>query len=323
MAQVEDFGTTTAGQAVHKVTLANADLTVSLLTWGAVLQSVRLAGVAHDLTLGSDRLADYEGEMRYHGAIIAPVANRIGGARARIAGREHRFEANLGAHCLHSGSTGAHLKVWQLIEAGASTASLGLDLPDGLGGFPGNRRITARFSIAGPTLRLEIHGRTDADTLWNPTNHSYWTLDGGETWVGHRLQITADHWLPTDAADRPTGEIAPVAGGPMDFRIPREISPGDPPLDNCFCLSHQQMPLRAVLALQGRSGLGLSVATTEPGVQVYDARAARRPGAKACEGIALETQGWPDAPSWPGFPPILLTPAKPLVQITEWRFSPA
>lgn len=320
MARVEDFGKTGHGLAVRKITLANADLTVGLLTLGAVLQSVRLTGVAHDLTLGSDHLADYEGEMRYHGAIIAPVANRIGGARATIAGSEHRFEANFGPHCLHSGSTGAHLQVWSLMEVSDTAATLGLDLPDGLGGFPGNRRVEARFSINGSTLRLELHGQTDADTLWNATNHSYWTLDGAETWAGHRLQIKADHWLPTDASDRPTGEITSVGGGMMDFRHAKEITPGAPPLDNCFCLAGHQMPLREVLALQGRSGLKLSVATTESGVQVYDGRAARRPGGGPYEGIAIETQGWPDAPSWADFPPILLRPEDPKVQITEWRF---
>ena len=82
MAQVNEFGTTADGRAVQKITLTCGDLTANLLTWGAVLQSVRLTGVGHDLTLGSDRLADYEDEMRYHGAIMAPVANRIGNARA-------------------------------------------------------------------------------------------------------------------------------------------------------------------------------------------------------------------------------------------------
>lgn len=321
MTRIDRFGTTSDGRAVQKITLACGDLTVSVLTWGAVLQSVRLAGVAHDLTLGSDRLADYEGDMRFHGAIMAPVANRIGGARAVIGGREVHFEANQAGHCLHSGSTAAHLQVWELVEATDTTATLGLSLSDGLGGFPGNRRVEARFSLTDTALRLEIHATTDAETLWNATSHGYWTLDGGAEWTGHSLQITADHWLPTDADDRPTGEIAPVQGSAMDFRQPRTPSPGTPPLDHCFCLSQAQTAMRDVLVLQGRSGLRMTVATTEPGVQVYDGRAARRPGHGAYEAIAIETQGWSDAPSYPAFPPITLRPGTPSVQITEWRFA--
>ena len=317
MAQVNEFGTTADGRAVQKITLAKGDLTVSLLTWGAVLQSVRLAGVDHDLTLGSDRLADYEGEMCYHGAIMAPVANRIGHARAVIGGKDHRFQANEGPHCLHSGSDGAHAQLWEIVSAGDTHATLALTLPDGLGGFPGNRRVEARFSLTDDRLRLEIHAVSDAETLWNATNHSYWTLDGGTDFSGHRLQINADHWLPTDAEARPSGQIAPVAGSAMDFRQPRPLTPGVPALDHCFCLSSEQVPLREVLHLQGKSGVSLHVATTEPGVQIYDARGARQP----YDGIAIETQGWPDAPSFPAFPSIRLRAGETRVQITEWRLQ--
>ena len=327
MAGIEAFGTTADGRAVQKITLtgdkAQGDkaqgggLTVGLLTWGAVVQSVRLSGVAHDLTLGSDRLADYQGAMRFHGAVLAPVANRIGHARAVISGREFRFEANQAGHCLHSGDTGAHLQVWTVEAVSETAATLSLTLPDGLGGFPGNRRVEARFSVTGNTLRLELHATTDADTLWNATNHSYWNLDGGANFRGHTLQIAADRWLPTDANARPTGEIAPAQGSDMDFRRPRALIPGAPALDHNFCLSDGQAPLREVLHLQGKSGLSLRVASTEPGVQIYDSRGAARP----YDGLAIETQGWPDAPSYPAFPSILLTPAAARVQVTEWRFS--
>lgn len=322
---ITPFGTTAAGQTVEKITLASGDLTVSLLTWGAVLQSVRLAGVAHDLSPGSERLADYEGAMRHHGSVIAPVVNRLTGASAVIDGQERRFERNLnGRHTLHSGTAGTHLKVWSLEEAGADHATLALDLPDGEGGFPGNRRLTARFSLHAPaTLRLELETVTDAPTIFNATNHSYWTLDGGPGWGGHSLQVLADAYLPTTGEFIPTGEIVPVAGTPFDFRSPKVITPRNPPLDNCFCLSRGQEPLRPVLVLRGQSGLSLTVATTEPGAQVYDGREAIRPGQSHYEAIAIETQGWPDAPNKPGFPQITLLPDAPLRQITEWRLARA
>jgi aldose 1-epimerase len=322
MAQITEFGRTSDGRGVDRITLAKGDLTVSLLTWGAVLHSVRLAGVAHDLTLGSDRMADYEGDMRFHGVVIAPVANRIGNARAKIGGREVQLEANQAGHCLHSGSTGAYAQIWEVVRVTEDSATLGLSLPDGLGGFPGNRRVEARYALTDrATLRLELYATTDAETLWNATSHGYWTMDGAETWTGHSLQIAADHWLPTDANDRPTGEIAPVAGSPMDFRTLRAPQPGTPPLDHCFCLSDGPRPLRDVVVLQGASGLRLTVASTEPGVQIYDGRDARRPGRGIYEAIAIETQGWSDAPSYPDFPPITLRPGMPARQITEWRFD--
>ena len=322
MAQIARFEHSSDGREVQRITLAKGDLTIGLLTWGAVLHSVRLAGVPHDLTLGSDRMEDYQGAMHYHGPVIAPVANRIGGAEAMIGGRTVQLEANQAGHCLHSGSTGAHAQIWDVVNVTDDSATLGLSLPDGLGGFPGNRRVEARFSLTGrATLRLELVATTDTETLWNATSHGYWTLDGAETWAGHSLQIAADHWLPTDADARPTGEIAPVAGSPMDFRTLRRPEPGNPPLDHCFCLSNGPEPLRDVLILQGASGLRMTVATTEPGVQIYDGRDGKCPGRGPYAALAIETQGWSDAPSYPAFPPITLRPDAPARQITEWRFD--
>ena len=136
------FGTTTTGEPVEKITLTAGDLTVTILTWGAVIQSVRLANVAHDLTLGSETLADYEGPLRYHGSIIAPVVNRLSNAQAPLGDTTLQFQVNFNdRHTLHSGDAGTQLKVWQLLYASETECRLGLTLPNGEGGFPGNRRI--------------------------------------------------------------------------------------------------------------------------------------------------------------------------------------
>ena len=323
MSDISYFGTTANGVEVRRIALQAGGLSVSILTWGAVLQSVWLNGVAHDLTLGSDRLSDYEGDMRHHGSLIAPVVNRLTAAKANIAGQEFTFDANQdGLHCLHSGSAGTHLKVWDLVRASPSEAVLALDLPHGEGGFPGNRHVEVRFEVLAPaTLRMQVTATTDAPTIFNAANHSYWNLDGSPGWDGHSLQIHADAYLPTNSAFIPTGEVRAVAGGSHDFRKPRAITPQSPALDNCFCIATTRLPLRDVLKLVGQSGLAMTVATTETGVQLYDGRQAVRPGHSAYEGIAIEAQGWPDAPNQPKFPSVDLLPGMPVCQITEWRFS--
>lgn len=320
---IAPFGATSDGRAVSRITLGHGDLTVSILTWGAVLQGVWLAGINRNLTLGSDRLADYEADMRYHGSLIGPVVNRLTGARATIAGSPHQFEANFnGRHCLHSGSSGTHLKVWTLAEVSERACTLRLDLPDGEGGFPGNRRVTAQFTVDDrATLRLDVTVTTDRATLVNFANHSYWNLDGSENYAGHTLRIKSDRFLPTTPDFTPTGEIRPTAGGEMDFAEPRRITPGAPEFDTCYVLSEKREPLREVLTLTGQSGVTMRVATTEPAVQVYDARDARRPGGGAFEGLAIEAQNWPDAPNHAGFPSIELERGEVYRQSTEWRFS--
>jgi aldose 1-epimerase len=321
VAQIEAFGITTRGEQVQKITLHTPSLTVSILTFGAVLQSVRLAGVPYDLTLGSQSLCDYEGDLRYNGSIIGPVVNRLTHAKATIAGKIHSFDVNFnGRHTLHSGSAGTQTKVWQLVRATDTQAILAIDLPDGEGGFPGQRRIEAQFTLETPTpdapsvLRLTIASTTDAATIMNVTNHSYWNLDGAADFTGHQLRIAADHYLPTNDDFVPTGEIRAVQGK-MDFRAFCPIAPQDPSLDTCYCTAQTQVALRPVLWLLGQSGLMMTVSSTEPGVQVYDCRHA------GFHGLAVEAQGWPDAPNKPEFPQSDLGAGQKLVQVTQWAFD--
>lgn len=307
-----------AGQAVQKITLTRGDVTAAILTYGAIVQSVRLAGVAHDLTIGSGDLADYQGAMCYHGSLIAPVVNRLTGAAAGDA----RFEKNfLGKHNLHSGSAGTQHKVWRLLRADDGRAVLALTLPHGEGGFAGNRDVTVTFTLAGDALRMDVAVISDRDTIWNAANHSYWNLDGSDTFAGHSLQIAADHYLPANDEYIPTGQIAAVGGTAFDFRKPQAIAPNAPPLDNCFCLGTAAAGLRNVLTLRGQSGVTLTVATTEAGVQAYDSRHASHDGRPPFGGLAIEAQNWPDAPNHPDFPPIHLAAGETRVQTTQWHFA--
>ena len=315
------FGTDAAGRAVHRLPLSGHGLSVDLLTRGAILRAVRLDGVERNLTLGSDELADYDGAMRYFGAIIGPVANRIAGARATIDGAEYRFSANHHRALLHSGKHGTQFKVWDVVETAPDAATLAIDLPDGSDGFPGNRRIEARWSLNAPaTLRLELSASTDEPTLMNPVNHSYWNLTGAPTIRGQLLRVASEHWLPTDDESLPTGEIAPSAGSSRDFRAPRPLEPGEPPLDHNFCLSQDDAGLREVMELTG-GGISLRVATTAPGLQVYDGRDTDKAGLAAYAGLAIEAQRWPDAPHHPAFPSFRLLPSERFRQVTEWRFA--
>lgn len=319
---IAPFGVTSDGKAVQRITLTAGKLSVSLLTWGAVVQSVRLLGVPYDLTLGSDNLADYEGAMRHHGSLIGPVANRITGARAMIDGTLHRFEVNQDPDItLHSAAAGTHLKVWQLSEMTETTATLSLTLADGEGGFPGTRHISARFEVMDPAiLRMTVNVFSDATTLINFANHSYWNLDGSDDWSGHRLQIHADHYLPTTPQFTPTGKIAAVEGTEMDFRKGRAIRPRVNEFDTNYCLGNHRRALTNAFTLTGTSGLSMTMATTEPGLQVYDGRNGIRPGHAAYEGLAFEAQFWPDAPNNPAFPDITLPAGTMSEQLTEWRF---
>ncbi len=312
-----DFGTTTAGQPVQKLSLCAGDLSVDLLTLGAAIYSVRLKGVPYDLTVSAPDITGFADKFCYHGTLIAPNVNRLGHARAPLGDRTLTLEANAaGGHNLHSGSTGAHAQVWSLCDHSATHARLSIELPDGAGGFPGNRRLEALFEVQAPaTLRMTVTATTDAETLINTANHSYWNLDGSAAFTGHSLRVAADHYLPTDDTALVTGELRATKGSAFDFLAPRPLAPQDPALDHCFCLSQTAQPLRDVLWLRGTSGVSMTLATTEAGVQIYDGRDAGYPA------LAIEAHAWPDAPNHANFAPISLAAGETRTQITEWRFA--
>lgn len=328
---VTKFGTTESGQIVHRISLSAGDLTVSFLTLGAILQDVRFAGADHSLTLGSENLGAYEGPMKYYGAIVGPVANRIAKAQVMLENRLVSFTANEnGITTVHGGPTGTHAQIWTLISHGHSFAEFRLQLRDAEGGFPGNRVLKTRYDLASPaSLTMTLTGTTDRTTFMNLANHSYWNLDGGADTTGHRLQVLADHCLPTDEHAIPT-RIMPVAGTEFDFRSARPIGAGQPhPIDHNLCLARMKSSLRHVATLWGKSGICLSLDTTETGLQIYDARKTNTAPFSGFHGqpygplagIALEPQGWPDAPNRPDFPPVILKPSDTYKQTTRWRFN--
>ena len=310
------FGTLPSGEAVHAIDLAAGDLRARILTYGAILQSLRFRDIPHSLTRGAEDLDTYLTEKPYHGVIIGPVANRISNARVRLDGMMYELTRNQdGRINLHSGGRGTQARVWEVEDCSDAHVTLRCEMQDGDCDLPGRRLFRATYRIEAPaTLALDLTCEVDAKTLVNMAHHGFWNLDGTDGWAGHRLRIAADRYLPTDDDHCPTGEVAPVDGTPFDLRRGATPTPGTPPLDHNFCLSDAPVPLRDVLWLTGTGGVEMTLATDQPGVQVYDGR----PGHHA---LAIEPQHWPDAPNHRGFPSIVAGPGAPYRQQTRWRFA--
>lgn len=327
----EIFGHLPDGQPVHRVAIAGGGMTANIVTWGAVVQDLRLAGHAAPLVLGFDDFADYPARSPYFGAIAGRFANRIANGRFSIDGTAYQTEKNfLGKHTLHGGSAGIGRRLWTLADHGADFATLTHRAGDGEMGFPGNLDITCSYALKSPgRLVVELTATTDAPTLCNLAHHSYFNLDDGgrSNVLDHLIQIEAEAYLPVDAELIPTGAVIPVAGTELDFRTPRPIRNGEPhrPYDHNFCLSAARGPLRRAATV--RSGVEMEVWTTEPGIQLYDGPgiASDLTGLDGIpygphSGFCLEAQIWPDAPSHPYFPQALLRPGEHYAQTTEYRF---
>lgn len=334
----EEFGATHDGQSVQRVEIGGGGLTAAVLTYGALVQDLRLDGHDAPLVLGFDAFEPYLDHSPYFGATPGRCANRIRDGQFIIDGVRYQADRNfLGKHTLHGGSKGAGKRVWSIAKRGDDFVTLHLTDPDGWMGFPGTLEIDVTYRIrATGTLEIEYEARTDQPTLCNLAHHSYFNLDdgGASDILDHRLMLNAEAYLPVDDELIPTGVVQPVDGTAFDFRAARTIRPtkADNNLiyDHNFCRAAARGPLRQAAWAQGaRSGVEMEVWTTEPGVQFYAGHkvAPGVPGHggrvyKAHAGFCLEAQVWPDAPHRPYFPQATLRPGEIYHQVTQYRFRP-
>ncbi len=336
MAGVHLFGRMPDGGAVDEVTIAAGDLTAKIITLGAVICDVRLAGVAHPLVLGFDDLDGYLHHSPFFGAVTGRCANRIGNARFALDGREYPLVANENSRTqLHGGPDGFGRRNWRIAAHDGSSVTLTLTSPDGDQGYPGTVEATCRYAVETPsTLLFEAEATTDAPTIVNLAQHSYFNLDGTADILDHRVRIDAGTYTPTDEYLVPTGEIRSVDGTPYDRRalapIRREVDGGRFVYDiNYVVGTTRAREPRLGARLEGAtSSIALDVWSTEPGLQFYDGSYVdvavpgldgRRCGTNA--GCCFEPQLYPDAPNHPDFPSAVLRPGETYRQTTRFAFS--
>ncbi|WP_328538947.1 aldose epimerase family protein [Streptomyces sp. NBC_00344] len=320
-AQPEPFGRLADGTPVHRWTLERGGTRVRVLTYGGIVQSVDVPdreGARTGVALGFADLAGYlERPGPYLGALVGRYANRIAGGVFTLDGQTYRLARNNPPNSLHGGDLGFDKRVWEAEPAGAYGVRLSRVSPDGEEGFPGRLPVTVTYSLDGNgALRIAYEATTDAPTVVNLTNHSYWNLAGADSGsaAGHELRISASRITPVDEHLIPTGELAPVEGTRFDFRAPRKAGPG---YDHNYVLDG---PDAAELYDPG-SGRVLTVTTTEPGIQLYTGDHLDDGPFGAGDGIALETQHFPDAPNRPDFPSAVLRPGGVYASETVYGFS--
>ena len=226
------FGATAEGTPVECWTLDNHNgMTAEVLTYGGILRTLTVPSPTgpRDVVLGLDTVADYEANPGPHlGALVGRVAGRIKDAFFTLGDKEYRLTANAAPNCLHGGERGYAKRVWQ---AGAVDGKLVLTYfsPDGEEHFPGNLKVKVVYALtADNALTIEYFAQTDAETIVNLTNHSYFNLSGhGAGSVGnHTAQFFADYITENGPGKVPSGAIVGVGGTPFDLREPKLLAPG-------------------------------------------------------------------------------------------------
>lgn len=343
-----DFQAEYNGKATELYTLTNANgMEVCITNFGARLVSIMVPdnqGEFKDVVLGFDNVTDYfpENHANNFGATIGRYANRICDGKFSIDGKEYTLPQNNKGHCLHGG-TGFHNSVFDLVEKTDNSVKLSISSPDGENGFPGNVTASITYTLLEENaIKLSYEATTDAPTVINMTNHSYFNLAGDP--ANHCVEddyvvINASNFTPVGETLITTGEIVPVEGTPMDFRKPKrvgqDINTGFEQtvygrgFDHNWVLdTNRSLDVPAAICICPETGIVFAEYTDEPGMQVYtgnflDGSVNGKKG--ACydfrHAICFESQKYPDTPNKPQWPSALVLPGQTYTSTAIFAFS--
>ena len=345
----EIFGKLPDGREVRIFTLVNRNgLEARVTEYGAILVSMKTpdkSGKLADITLGYDTLEGWLGNTSYFGATVGRFGNRIKDGKFTLDGKTYQLATNNepgGIPChLHGGIKGFDKVLWSGKPIGGNAVEFTYLSKDGEEGYPGNLNVKVIYTLTDDNeLKWEASATTDAPTVVNIVHHSYWNLSGDPAVSinGHELTLNAPHYLPTNAGLIPTGEIAPVAGTPMDFTTPHAIGARVEDdfealklgggYDHCWVLQKADGVRLAARLKDPQSGRVMEVHTDQPGVQFYggnflDGTVAGKGGVKYAKrtGMCLETEGFPDSPNQPDFPSSVLRPGETYRHVMIHKFS--
>lgn len=346
--QVETFGATDEGTQVDRYLLHNDDIDIAVITWGAVVQSVRVPdreGRVADVVLGYDTLAGYLIDSAYFGAVVGRYANRLAHGRFVLDGVEYQVPCNDRGNALHGGPEGFNRQLWSARPTAAQdTVSVELThlSRDGAMGFPGNVSVTVTYTLERSAVRIEYEASSDKPTVLNLTQHTYFNLHGPEdgTTESHELSVPASRYLPVDAAGIPLGPAAPIQGTPLDFRrakpVGRDLRTGSTQLaasrgfDHSLLLDgwRQGHVIPAARVEEPSTGRVLEVLTDQPAVQFYSGNmldgslvGKGQRTYRQSDGLCLETQHYPDSPNADTYPSVVLRPGERWHSTTIWKFG--
>ncbi|HEY1789376.1 MAG TPA: aldose epimerase family protein [Verrucomicrobiae bacterium] len=342
------FGKTPEGQPVEIYTLRNKNgMEARIMTYGGIVVSLKTpdkSGIFDDVVLGYDTLEGYIQRNPYFGAIIGRCGNRISKGKFSLSGKTYSLATNNNAkNHLHGGLKGFDKVVWtaKAVESPHGPA-LQLDYlsKDGEEGYPGNLSVKATYTLTDDNgLKFDFSATTDADTICNLTQHSYFNFHGGGDVLEYLVQINAEQFTAVNADVIPTGELRSVAGTPLDFRKPTaigaRINSQDEQIQKAGGYDHNWVFNKPVgqLACVARvtdkvSGRSMEVFTTQPGMQFYtgnflDGTITGKGGQKYNwrHAFCMEPQHFPDAPNHPDFPSIELKPGQVYENTIIYKFS--
>lgn len=212
------------GKEIFLYVIKQGNIEVKICEVGARINALKVGGT--DIVLGFNSQEDYEKSGCYAGATIGRVANRIANGRFTLNGKEYKLNTNDGKNHLHGGNVGFDKKLFTVLEQTENSVTMQYISADGEDNYPAELKFTVKYTVENDALLIEYKATADGDTLWCPTNHAYFNLDGEASGDcgDNLLQLNADFYTPVDGGLIPTGEKIAVRGTPFDFTSPKTIA---------------------------------------------------------------------------------------------------
>lgn len=342
------WGSTQEGEAIILYTLKNSlGSEIQLCNLGASIVSVKFAdrnGKVEETTLGYSTLEAFQRDTMSAGRTIGRFANRIAKGKMTVAGKTYTLECNNGENHLHGGSHGYGKRIWESFVEN-NRVYFNLLSEDGDAGYPNEVNVQAIYDFDDEnSFEITYKAKSNGLTPVNLTNHVYWNLSGDDstTIEDHILTLNCSKGLETSAGLIPTGKVLDLKGTPQDFTEGKAIKT-DLHADWNFIKEFkgydhffiQDGWKKNILSQLGnlydpKSGRNIEILTSQAGCMVYTANTLgggevpTRDGKstfKDYAGVAIECQGYPDAPNHPEFPSVLLDKDEVYCQKIVFRLS--
>ena len=260
-----------------------------------------------DIVLGFDDENSYIGAKCYFGASVGRNANRIGNAEFKLNGKTYKLTVNDNMNQLHGGINNFAFKTWKVIDKKDDSITFEVFSKDGEEGFPGNLTTRVTYKLENNNLIWSYSGKSDQDTIFNMTNHSYFNL-GDDNIFNHELKIYTDKYSPTDKYALTLDKTVNVDGTPYDFRdftaIHNNISKLENGIDNNYVFEKMGDKLMAELRYKN---LQLKVYSDLPDMHLYtsgslnDCTGKYNKAYKKYSAVCLECQFYPNGINYDSF----------------------
>ncbi len=326
-----------------------AGMEVSFLAIGGKITKLRVPNGEKrlDVVIGYDTAEEAIKGESYFGALCGRFSNRIVAGKFSLNGTDYQLDCNDGKNHLHGGFNGFDRREWAVEhyedKRFEQAYKLSLVSADGEEGYPGTLKVAVIYGLASDNaLHIEYKASTDKPTIINLTSHAYFNLNGASSGSieQHKLQLDAAHYNPLSAElATVSGEIAPVAGTPMDFTSPKTFDEafkmgGDQieqvaGIDHNFVIDDCTGSLKQIGTLTSEaSGLSMEIYTDQPGVQIYTGGhfngtdiGKDGKGIPKWAGVAIETQNFPNSPNVEAFPSPVLNPGETYKHTCIYKFK--